>query len=124
MVSLHWKGTLEPTATMGIHTRSKNNPIRLTANEFADPPAAIDYYKPLYEMHLSSQSHSADCYPLCSITIAFEGAWAQKWVQKHPRRSPLAQRICGKVAVLEPYSAEIDVAIVKVSNQPATLTNC
>jgi hypothetical protein len=25
---------------------------------------------------------------------------------KHPRRSTLAQRICGKVAVLEPYSAE------------------
>jgi hypothetical protein len=27
MVWLHWKGTLEPGATMGTHTRSKNNPI-------------------------------------------------------------------------------------------------
>jgi hypothetical protein len=99
--------------------------LRLTANEFAAPPAAIDCYKPLYDMHLSSQSHSADCYPLGSITIDFEGAWAQKWAQRNIRAAPpLAQRICGKVAVLEPYSAEIDVARVKVSNQPATLTNC
>ena len=29
---------------------------------------------------------------------------------KHPRRSPLAQKICGKVAGLEPYSAEIALA--------------
>jgi hypothetical protein len=36
-------------------------------------------------MHLSSQSHSADCYPLGSITIDFEGAWAQKWAQRNIR---------------------------------------
>jgi hypothetical protein len=30
---------------------------RLTASEFVGPPAAIDCYKPLYEMHLSSSSN-------------------------------------------------------------------
>jgi hypothetical protein len=39
-------------------------------------------------MHLSSQSHSADCYPLGSITIDFEGAWAQKWAQRTIRVEP------------------------------------
>ena len=72
--------------------------LRLTANEFAAPPAAIDCYKPLYDMHLSSQSHSADCYRLGSITIDFEGAWAQKWAQRNS--CPLAQRICRKIAEL------------------------
>jgi hypothetical protein len=57
--------------------------LRLTANEFAAPPAAIDCDKPLYDMHLSSQLHSTDCYPLGSITIDFEGAWAQKWAQRN-----------------------------------------
>jgi len=63
------------------------------ANEFAAPPAAIDCYKPLYDMHLSSQSHSADCYPLGSITIDFEGAWAQKWAQLNDIEIGLRSRL-------------------------------
>ena len=66
--------------------------LRLTENEFAAPPAAIDCYKPLYDMHLSPQSHSADCYPLGSITIDFEGAWAQKWAQRNSRVASLSRR--------------------------------
>jgi hypothetical protein len=66
--------------------------LRLTANEFAAPSAAIDCYKPLYDMHLSFQSYSADCYPLGSITIDFEGAWAQKWAQRNIRFAPLSRR--------------------------------
>jgi hypothetical protein len=51
--------------------------MKTTLAPFALLPAAIDCYKPLYVMHLRSQSHSADCDPLGSITIDFEGAWAQ-----------------------------------------------
>src|ERR1700761_3041082 len=80
------QGGLEPTT------------LRFTANKFAAPPAAIDCYKPLYDMHLSSQSHSTDCYPLGSIAIDFEGAWAQKWAQRNS--CALAQRICRKIADL------------------------
>ena len=74
------QGGLEPTT------------LRLTANEFAGPPAAIDCYKPLYEMHLSSEQQSADCDQLGSIVIDFEGAWAQKWAQRNIRVAPLSRR--------------------------------
>ena len=67
---------------------SSSTGTRLTANEFAAPPAAIDCYKSLYHMHLSSQSHSADCYPLGSIRIDFEGVWAQP----NSRVAPLSRR--------------------------------
>ena len=72
-------------------SQNSRRTLRLTANEFADPPAAIDCYKPLYEMHLSSEEHSTDCDPLGSITIDFEGAWAQKWGTAKHHVAPLSR---------------------------------
>jgi putative SOS response-associated peptidase YedK len=51
-------------------------------------------------MHLSSPSHFADCYPLGSITIDFEGAWAQKWAQRKAASLPSRAENLRKIAEL------------------------
>ena len=55
--------------------------LRLTAVEFANPPAAINYYKPLYMIRLRAGQVSKIAIRAAGIVPDFEGAWAQKWAQ-------------------------------------------